>query len=90
MLVPRLLKKIDPQYTADAMRAKVQGMVVLECVVMPDGTIGKVDIVRSLDSTFGLDQEAIKAARQWGFEPGTRFGEPVAVLVTIELVFTLR
>jgi len=90
VLVPRLLKKIDPQYTADAMRAKVQGMVVLECVVMPDGTIGKVDIVRSLDSTFGLDQEAIKAARQWRFEPGTRFGEPVAVLVTIELVFTLR
>jgi TonB family protein len=46
--------------------------------------------VRSLDSTFGLDQEAIKAAKQWRFRPGTRFGEPVAVLVTIELTFTLR
>ena len=78
-----------PQYTADAMRAKVQGTVLLECVVMPDGSVGNVEIVRSLDSTFGLDQEAIKAAKQWRFRPGTRFGEPVAVLVTIELTFTL-
>lgn len=88
--LPRPLREIKPQYTADAMRAKVQGTVLLECVVLPDGTVGKVEVVRSLDSTFGLDQEAVKAARQWKFEPGTRFGEPVAVLVTIELTFTLR
>jgi TonB family protein len=88
--LPQPLKEVKPQYTADAMRAKVQGTVLLECVVMPDGSVGSVEIVRSLDSTFGLDQEAIKAAKQWRFRPGTRFGEPVAVLVTIELTFTLR
>ena len=90
VLLPRPLREVKPQYTADAMRAKVQGTVLLECVVLPDGTVGKVDVVRSLDSAFGLDQEAIKAAKQWRFSPGTRFGEPVAVLVTIELTFTLR
>jgi outer membrane biosynthesis protein TonB len=47
-------------------------------------------VVRSLDNTFGLDQEAIKAAKQWRFRPGTRLGEPVPVLITIELAFTLR
>jgi TonB family protein len=52
--------------------------------------VGKVDVVKSLDPTFGLDGEAVKAAKQWRFVPGTRFGEPVAVLVTIELTFTLR
>jgi protein TonB len=88
--LPRPIREVKPQYTADAMRAKVQGVVLLECVVLPDGTVGKVEVIRSLDSTFGLDQEAIKAARQWRFAPGTRFGEPVAVLVTIELQFTLR
>jgi len=88
--LPAPLFEKKPQYTADAMRAKVQGTVLLECVVLPDGTVGNVEIVRSLDSTFGLDQEAIKAAKQWRFRPGTRFGEPVAVLVTIELTFTLR
>jgi TonB family protein len=87
---PRILREVRPQYTADAMRAKVQGTVLLECVILPDGTVGRVDVVRSLDPTFGLDQEAVKAAKQWRFVPGTRFGEPVAVLVTIELTFTLR
>ena len=87
---PRVLREVKPQYTADAMRAKVQGTVLLECVIQPDGSVGRVEVVRSLDPTFGLDQEAIKAAKQWRFAPGTRFGEPVAVLVTIELTFTLR
>ena len=88
--LPQPITEVKPQYTADAMRAKVQGTVLLECVVLPDGSVGTVEVVRSLDSTFGLDQEAIKAAKRWKFRPGTRFGEPVAVLVTIELTFTLR
>jgi TonB family protein len=88
--LPRVLREVKPQYTADAMRAKVQGTVWLECVVMPDGSVGDVKIVRSLDAVFGLDQEAIKAARNWKFMPGMRNGEPVPVLITIELTFTLR
>jgi protein TonB len=87
---PRLLREVKPQYTAQAMRAKVQGTVLLECVVQPDGSVGNIKVVRSLDATFGLDQEALKAARQWQFAPGTRFGQPVSVLVTIEIAFTLR
>jgi len=90
VLLPKVLREVKPQYTADAMRAKVQGTVLLECVVNSDGTVGSVEVVKSLDRTFGLDQEAVKAAKQWRFSPGTRFGEPVAVLVTIELTFTLR
>ena len=87
---PRPIREIKPRYTAEAMRAKVQGAVWLEAVVLPDGSVGEVRVVRSLDRNFGLDDEAIKAAKQWRFMPGTRFGEPVAVLVTIELTFTLR
>jgi protein TonB len=88
--VPKVLFEKKPAYTADAMRAKVQGTVWLECVVMPDGSVGDIKIVRSLDSVFGLDQEAVKAARQWKFVPGMRSNEPVPVLITIELTFTLR
>jgi len=87
--IPRILKEARPQYTADAMRAKIQGSVVLECVVLTDGSVGDVRVVRSLDATYGLDQEAIKAAKQWKFAPGTRNGEPVPVMVSIELTFTL-
>jgi periplasmic protein TonB len=88
--LPRVLKEVRPNYTSDAMRAKVQGVVMLECVVRPDGSVGDVQVIRSLDSTFGLDQEAIKAAKQWRFAPGTRMGEAVPVLISIELTFTLR
>jgi protein TonB len=88
--LPRVLHEERPQYTSDAMRAKVQGTVLLECVVRPDGSVGDVQVIRSLDPTFGLDQQAVMAARKWRFAPGTRLGEPVPVLITIELTFTLR
>src|SRR5688572_759192 len=87
---PVVIREVKPQYTAEAMRAKVQGTVLLRCVVLSDGNMGPCEVARSLDSSFGLDQEAIKAARQWKFRPGTRLGEPVAVEVLIELTFTLR
>ena len=87
---PRLLREVRPQYTAEALRAKITGTVHLEMVVLPDGTVGDVRITRSLDPVFGLDEEAIKAARQWLFEPGTRFGEPVAMLLNLALDFNLR
>jgi periplasmic protein TonB len=87
---PRLIRSVRPNYTAEAMRAKVQGVVRLEGVVLADGTVGDVRVIRSLDPVFGLDEEAIKAAKQFRFAPGTRFGEPVAVLVSFEIEFTLR
>ena len=87
---PRVLRRVEPKYTAEAMRAKVQGTVWLDAVVLPDGTVGDVTVTKSLDSVFGLDEEAIRAVKQWRFAPGTRFGEPVAVLASFELSFTLR
>ena len=90
VMLPVVIREVKPQYTSDAMRAKVQGSVTIQAIVRTDGTVGDVSVVRSLDSTFGLDEEAIKAARQWRFRPGTRFGEPVPVIITIELMFTLR
>ncbi len=85
-----MIREVKPQYTAEAMRAKIQGVVLLEAVVQTDGTVGDVRVIRSLDPVFGLDQEALKAARQWRFVPGRRQGQPVPVLVSIELTFTLR
>ena len=87
---PVVVVQVKPQYTAEAMRAKVQGLVTVECVVLPGGTVGDARIIRSLDPIFGLDQEAIAAAKKWRFKPGLLNGKPVPVIVTIELTFTLR
>lgn len=89
---PVLTKEVKPNYTGDAMRAKLQGVVEMEAVVLPDGSVdpNRIKITRSLDSTFGLDQQAVIAVKQWRFRPGTYKGQPVPVLVNIELTFTLR
>jgi periplasmic protein TonB len=88
--MPSLLTEVKPTYTAEAMRAKVQGAVMVEAIVREDGSVGQVRIVRSLDRTFGLDQEALKAVKNWRFRPGKRQGQNVAVIVEIEVTFTLR
>jgi TonB family protein len=72
------------------MRARLQGVVILECVVRPDGRCANVRVVRSLDRDFGLDQKAIEAAYKWRFRPGERLGEPVPVFVTLEMEFAIR
>ena len=89
---PVLIKEVKPNYTGDAMRAKLQGIVEMEAVVLADGTVdpNRIKITRSLDSTFGLDQQAVIAVKQWRFRPGTYKGQPVPVLVNVELTFTLR
>ena len=90
VISPEIVHEEKPQYTSEAMRMKVQGIVEVEAIVLPDGTVGPVQIVRSLDDRFGLDQKAIEAVKRWRFRPGTRMGKPVPVLVNIELTFTLR
>ena len=89
---PQLIKEVKPNYTADAMRAKLQGVVEMQAVVLPDGTVdpSRIQITRSLDAAFGLDQQAIIAVKQWRFRPGMRSGQAVAAWVTVELTFTLR
>ena len=47
-------------------------------------------VIRSLDPTFGLDQEAERTVKKWVFSPGTRLGQPVPVVIEIEMSFTLR
>jgi TonB family protein len=79
-----------PQYTASAMRAKIQGAVRLRCVVRPDGVCSDVTVVRSLDRTFGLDEQAVRAIRDWRFRPALRAGTPVATRIDFEMRFALR
>jgi TonB family protein len=88
--LPEVVKEIRPQYTPDSMRAKIQGVIEVEAVVQTDGTVGMVRVVRSLDKEHGLDDQAVRAVKQWRFRPGKRGGVAVPVLVSIELTFTLR
>ena len=85
---PVVVKEIKPQYTPEAMRAKIEGTVGLECVVETHGRVGEVTVTKPLDE--GLDKEAVKAVRRWEFTPGKKDGKAVRVQITLELTFTLR
>jgi protein TonB len=87
---PRLVYDAKPVYTEAAMAEKIQGVVSLNAVVLPDGAVGDVSVTKSLDAMYGLDEEAVRAMKQWRFEPGTKDGEPVPVQVEVEMTFTLK
>jgi protein TonB len=86
---PKVTNERKPNYTGESMRARVQGSVFLEAVVLTDGTVGEVRVVRSLDKEHGLDDEAVKTVKEWRFTPGTKNGVVVPVVVEIQMSFTL-
>jgi TonB family protein len=84
---PTLIKPVKPQHSADAMRARVEGTVTIEALVDEQGHVADARVIKSIPL---LDQSALEAAKQWEFKPATLNGEPVPVLVMLELNFTLR
>ncbi len=84
---PTLQRQVRPSYTDEALARKIQGSVELEVVILANGTVGPVRIIRSLDR--GLDLKAIEAVRQWKFKPGLFQSKPVDVLAVITVDFTL-
>jgi TonB family protein len=87
---PKLVSSGRPTYTEAAKQAGFRGMVSVECVVQQDGTVGQVRVVQAPDKVYGLDVEAVLAARLHLFEPGTRDGKPVPVVVRLTFSFTPR
>ena len=85
---PRLLREVKPDYTEDARQHGIEGEVVLEIVVRLDGSVGDVRLVDGL--SYGLNERAIAAVRQWRFAPAQRRGTPVDVLVEVAVEFKLR
>jgi TonB family protein len=85
---PKLIDRIDPAYTEEARKAKLQGVVVLWCVITKEGEVRDLKVQRSLDP--GLDEQAVAAVKQWKFQPATKDGVPVPVMINVEVNFRLR
>lgn len=84
---PKLTHEVKPLYTRETTQRLVQGVVSLEAVVRLDGSVGAVRVKRSLDPT--LDLSAIAALKGWRFVPAVLNNKPVAVIVHVEMTFTL-
>ena len=88
--LPSVVRSVKAGYTAAAMDARIEGMAILEAVVLADGKVGDVTVTQSLDKEYGLDTQAVESVKQWLFKPGTKDGKAVAVRVTIEIRFALK
>ncbi len=87
---PRLVREFKPNYPQAAKDAKIEGSVTLSAVVLVDGTVGDVAVTRSLDTVYGLDEEAAKCLKKWQFKPGTKDGKPVPAQIEVEIRFSLK
>ena len=84
---PKKVKHVDPIYNELARAARVEGVVQIEAVIAPDGSVRDAKVVRSIPL---LDPAALEAVKQWQFEPVLVNGVPRAVVITVSVNFSLR
>lgn len=85
---PSCLRCRPAPYSDAAVKAKVQGTVILKVVIGANGRAEKISVQQALPC--GLDQQAINAVKQWDFKPATGpDGGPATVLQTVEVAFRL-
>src|SRR5262245_48987219 len=78
---PKLLKKEEPTYTEQAKSNRIEGFVILQIVVSPNGRATKIEVLSPLG--YGLDENAIEAISKWKFSPGMKHGTAVPILATV-------
>jgi TonB family protein len=88
VVMPKRLKFVPPNYPLGAMQQQREGDVLIEAVILPDGTIGRARVVRHVD--FQLDTAALAAATQWVYERPARNGQPISLLTLMVLRFSRR
>ena len=84
---PRKIKHVPPVYPSMALSSRLEGVVILECVIDPRGRVVDVKVVRGLPL---LDEAAAEAVRQWAYTPTLIDGVPTAVIMTVTVHFRLN
>ncbi|MEO6258989.1 MAG: TonB family protein [Thermoanaerobaculia bacterium] len=85
---PTIVNKVEPVYPEVARKARISGIVIVECTINKNGDVTDVHVLKPLP--FGLDQAAADAVRRWKFKPGTLNGQPVDVLFNLTVNFKLN
>ena len=87
---PEPINPVYPEYPPELLKTPIQGTVYLEVEVFKSGSVGKIKVVKSLQSGPGsLDEAAVKAVKKWKFIPAKRYGKPIDTRVIIPIEFTI-
>jgi protein TonB len=84
---PRKLKHVDPEYPPVALDARIEGVVVLECLISPEGRVTEVKVLNGLPL---LSEAAVTAVRRWAYTPTLVNGVPMPALMILTVRFGLR
>ena len=88
---PEPIKQVPPIYPEYLRNQKLHGQVWLEVEVLENGSVGRVEVKKSLHSSKGgLDESAVNAVKKWKFKPAESKGKPVASWVTFPITFSLE
>ena len=85
---PVATARIKPDYTDAARKAHINGVVIVEAIVNKQGEVEQVKVLKGLP--MGLSEQAVEAVKKWHFRPGTLNGEPVEVIFSLTVNFTLE
>jgi protein TonB len=83
-----VVEKVDPPYPEPAIRAQIEGSVVLDIGIDETGRVTDVQVARGLP--FGLSEAAAQAVRQWRYRPARSSEGPIPSRKTVRILFTLR
>jgi periplasmic protein TonB len=84
---PKKLRSVNPNYPDIAKQARVQGVVILECTISPQGKVTNVTVLRGIPL---LNDAAMEAVKQWVYTPTLLNGVPVPVIMTVTVNFKLN
>jgi protein TonB len=84
---PRRIVSVAPIYPPAAQQARIDGAVTIEALIGEDGKVRNATVIRGKPM---LSEAALTAVRQWVFTPTRLNGEPVAVIMTVTVVFSLN
>lgn len=86
--LPRIVKHIKPRYPVKAEQGKISGNVILRFIVTKEGRVSNAQIIQS-DPAGVFDESALDAVRDYRFEPATRNGRAVDVLITAPILYNV-
>lgn len=86
--LPRVRRKVDPEYSKEANRQRIQGTVVYSLIVGTDGKPHDIQVISPIG--YGLDEKGLESLEKWEFVPGMKDGMPVRVRAQVEVNFRFR
>jgi protein TonB len=81
---------VQPEYPELARVARIEGRVILQAIILKDGTVGEIEVLTCNRPSMGFEESAITAVRNWRYRPAMQGNRPVDVYFTVRVDFDLQ